>query len=164
MAFVTKSRMVLAAQTFTLESHRMTKTKSDLANKIFETANEHWKNNSEAILLSVLGPKLTEWDPEYKSILSGSSLRQFIESHAQDVKIAQHPKQYARIGVYPASNNFSYENIGENSESSPDKYNVRYRNRQAFYHFINALSNLDDDDIKDIHIPVKVIIRLLEGK
>jgi len=142
----------------------MTASKADLAKQITDLARKHWKDKPEALLLSVLGPKLKDWDESYKSILSGQSLRNFIISEASDLAIAQHSSAYARVGVYPESKTFSYDAENVEAKAEPTEADKLKKSRRAFYTFIEAISDLPSDDIKGVHIPTSVIVQLLEGK
>jgi phenylpyruvate tautomerase PptA (4-oxalocrotonate tautomerase family) len=142
----------------------MTASKADLAKQITDLAKEHWKDKPEALLLSVLGPKLKDWNEGYKSILNGQSLRNFIKNEASDLTIAQHSSAYARVGVFPANETFSYDTETVEAKAEPTKADKLKKSRRAFYTFIEAISDFPSDDIKGVHIPTSVIVRLLEGK
>lgn len=142
----------------------MAATKEQLVAEILRLADQHWVSSQEAILLSKLGPLLHEKYPDYKSTLNGQSLRNFIINEASDLSIAQHSAIFAKVGVYPAKQNFSYDTSPVEAKSSPTDADKVKASRRAFYTFIKAISELPEDDIKDLHIPTKVIVRLLEGK
>jgi len=142
----------------------MANSKADLVGKINELALQHWGDKGEALLLSVLGPHLTKWDADYKSILEGQSLRNFIKNEASELSIAQHSLQYAKVGVYPANETFSYDAEAAEAVTEPSAADKLRKSRSAFYTFIAAISEYSDEDIKDVHIPTRVIVRLLEGK
>lgn len=143
----------------------MATSKADLVAKLTELTNSHWADEKEeALLLSVLGPLLTEWDADYKSALSGKSLRIFIKNEVPDLAIAQHSSKYAKVGVYPANKTFSYDSGAIQEKTQPTEADKLKKSRRAFYTFIEAISLFPDEDIKNVHIPTSVIIRLLEGK
>ena len=143
----------------------MAASKTELAEKITELTKKHWVDSKdEALLLSALGPKLSSWNADYKSILSGQSLRNFIKSEASDLTIAQHSTKYARVGVHPADKIFSYDTETIGAKTEPTQADKLKKSRRAFYTFIEEISDFPAEDIKGVHIPTSVIIRLLEGK
>ena len=134
----------------------MTKGVSDLGKKIIELTKDHWDANKEPLLLSNLGSALKSHN--YKSILSGRGLRRFIDNEVDGVKIAAHPSQFARIGVFPAAVEFEYK-VASTTEQDKLK-----KNRRAFLEFIEVLAELPPSEIESITIPTRVLVRLLEGK
>lgn len=142
----------------------MTNTRVDLVSRITALAQNHWETKKEAMLLSVLGPELTKWDSDYKSILNGHNLRKFIEDNAPALHIAHHSKQFARVGTYPAKETFSYDDPANLPKNEPTDADKLKKSRRAFYDFIHAISVCDPEDLRGVHIPTSVIVRLLEGK
>lgn len=142
----------------------MAALKTDLVDKITELARAHWAETSEALLLSKLGPLLAETYADYKSTLSGQSLRNFIRDEAPDLMIAQHSLQYAKVGVHPSDKSFSYDTEVVEEKAEPTQADKLKESRRAFYKFIEAISDFPAEDINDVQIPTSVIVRLLEGK
>lgn len=142
----------------------MTQKKKELAEKITQLSEEHWKASSEPLLLSQLGPDLTAAGFAYKETLDGEGLRHFIDKEIDELTIAKHPQQYAKVGVYPAKESFSY--AAASAEAKPEQTEVDKlrKSRRAFYGFIQAISELPPEEIEAINIPARVIVRLLEGK
>ena len=134
----------------------MTKGVSDLDKKIIKLTKDHWDANKEPLLLSNLGSALKSHN--YKSILSGRGLRSFIDNEVDGVKIAEHPSQIAKIGVFPAAVEFEYK-VSVTTEQEKLK-----KNRRAFLEFIEVLAELPPKEIEAITIPARVLVRLLEGK
>lgn len=142
----------------------MAHTKKNLADKIVELSVEYWKKENAPLLLSELGANLKTAGFDYKAILKLQGFRKFITNDVAEVTIVQHPTQYAKIGVLPASENFSYTDIPTPSKSEPSELDRLRKNRRAFYGFIEALSELPAEEIEGVSIPARVIVRLLEGK
>lgn len=142
----------------------MTHTKIDLVNKIVELSTAHWDKTSEPLLLSQLGPELKGAGYDHKEILHGEGLRHFIDKEIDDLTIAKHPQQRAKIGVHPASKEFSFPDALTKSAPELTALDKQRKNRQAFYGFVRAISDFPPEEIDDVHIPTRVIVRLLEGK
>lgn len=142
----------------------MVHTKKDLTDKIVELAKANWKETSEPLLLSRLGPTLKAEGFEYKEILDGQGLRNFIDKEVAELTIAQHPQQYAKVSVHPAEEPFSYSSAPVEAKSEPSGLDKLRKNRRAFYGFIQAISELPPEEIESVNIPARVIVRLLEGK
>ena len=142
----------------------MAHTKEDLAEKIVALATANWRETSKPLLLSRLGPDLKAEDFDYKEILAGQGLRNFIDKEIADLTVAQHPKQYAKVGVHPASQTFSYSDAIVEDKPEPSEFDRLRKNRRAFYGFIQAISELPPEEIEGVNIPARVIVRLLEGK
>lgn len=142
----------------------MAHSKKDLANKIIELSAKHWDDLPEPLLLSRLGPDLKAAGFDYKEILEGSGLRHFIDREVSELTIAQHPQQYAKLGVHPEDESFSFADAPVETKPKPTELDKLRKNRRAFYGFIQALSELPPEEIEDVNIPARVIVRLLEGK
>lgn len=142
----------------------MPASKAALAVKIAELANEHWSDASEALLLSKLAPLVAETYADYKATLNGQSLRNFIKTEAPELAIAQHSSQFAKVGVYPSDKTFSYDTEAVEAKAEPSQADKLKESRRAFYTFIKAIADFPPEDIKDVHLPTSVIVRLLEGK
>lgn len=142
----------------------MAHSKEELTAKIIELSNVHWKVSLEPLLLSRLGPDLTAAGFDYKEILEGQGLRHFIDKEVGELSIAQHPQQYAKLGVHPATESFSYTDVPVETKPETTEADKLRKSRRAFYGFIQAISELPTDEIKEINIPARVIVRLLEGK
>lgn len=142
----------------------MTISKEELSEKIAAHANAFWTHNNEPLLLSKLGPELTNEGIDYKSVLLNQGLGNFITNDISELKLVKHPTQFAKVGVLPADKEYSFDRKGIVLEKVPsDLDNIR-TSRRAFYSFIEALSKLPAEEIQSVNIPARVIVRLLEGK
>jgi hypothetical protein len=142
----------------------MAHTKKDLADKIVALATANWAEVSQPLLLSRLGPDLKAKDFDYKEILDGQGLRNFIDKEVGELTVAQHPQQFAKVGVHPASQTFSYSDAIVEDKVESSEFDKLRKNRRAFYGFIQAISELPAEEIEGVNIPARVIVRLLEGK
>lgn len=91
-------------------------------------------------------------------------LGDFISHEVADLKIVKHPTQYAKIGVVPATADFSYEAADLAPAKAPTEQDKLRKSCRAFYGFIEAISEFPPDEIEAVNIPTRVIVRLLEGK
>jgi hypothetical protein len=140
------------------------KKKEILRDKISELALKHWKDNKKPLLLSQLGPKLTENDIEYKTIIYPKGIARFISEEVKEVVIIKHPSQFAKVGIHPKGETFSYDNNNSaDAEEVSDIERIR-KSRRAFYGFIDAISDFPKEELSEISIPTTVIVRLLQGK
>jgi len=142
----------------------MVHTKKDLTDKIAELCVENWEKEKVPLLLSELGANLKDSGFDYKAILNLQGLRKFIETEVENSTIVQHPSQYAKVGVIPAAESFSYDDLSTSLKPEISDSDRLRKNRRAFYGFIQAISELPPEEIKDVAIPARVIVRLLEGK
>jgi hypothetical protein len=142
----------------------MTHSKAELSAEIIELAEACWDTSAEPLLLSKLGPALKNGGFDYKSILLEQGLGSFISNEVDELKIVKHPSQYAKIGVLPAAAEYSYEEYKAPSTNELTEQDRLIKSRRAFYDFIKAISKLPPEDIEDVNIPTRVIVRLLEGK
>ena len=142
----------------------MAQTKKELAEKIEALAAENWKDTKEPLLLSRLGPKVNELGFDYKEILGGQGLRHFVASEIPELTVAQHPSQYAKVGIHPSTESFSYADTPTEAKQEPSELDKLRKSRRAFYSFIQAISELPPEEIEGVSIPARVIVRLLERK
>ena len=75
-------------------------TKTELQNKITETVESNWKNEQTVLLLSTLG-RLDGGSIARYAREHASSLRAFIDTEVPRVKIVEHSRVGALIGVVP---------------------------------------------------------------
>ena len=148
----------------TFRGNGMAQTKSELSNEIINLTKSCWDSSAEPLLLSNLGPALKSSGIDYKAILLEQGLGNFISHDIPDLKIIKHPTQYAKIGVVPATADFSYETAESAPAKEPTEQDKLRKSRRAFYGFIEAISELPPDEIEAVSIPTRVIVRLLEGK
>ena len=142
----------------------MTQTKQDLAKKIVELTNQRWNNSSEPFLLSQLGSVLEASGHDYKDIPDWQGLNSFVSNEIPDLRIVRHPAQHAKIGVYPATESFEFDDAPASVKREPSEAEKLRKRRRAFHGFIEAISELPPEEIEGLVIPARVIVRLLEDK
>ena len=140
--------------------------REELLAAIVKLVQDHWDENSQPLLTSTLGVKLREKGLNYKDILQGGTLKAFLAKHSKEVGIAQDPVHHAKVGVFPAGKNYTFPTENDVSLAiGGEEVGVDLKkSRGAFYAFIREISRLSRDEIDSIHIPTRVIVRLLEGK
>lgn len=142
----------------------MTLTKKDLAGRIIELTRQRWKDSRKPLLLSQLGPVLKASGLDYAAIPDWPGLKSFVSNEVSDLQIVTHPTQHAKIGVYPAAENFEFPDAQASVTSEPSEAEKLRKNRRAFYAFIEAVSELPPEEIDGFDIPARVIVWLLQGK
>jgi len=130
-----------------------------LIKEIESVVREYWSLNQSPVLLSNLPPLLESRAPEYRNALVGRSLKAFIASQ-RDVQfeMLQHPKYRAKIALFPSEQSFDFSSEVESksSDSRPSR-----KDQGAVLSFLKALSELPEDDINKVVIPVSVLVKLL---
>lgn len=146
--------------------------KTELLEVIKAKVADKWKADGNPLLTSFIGTQLSRDGINYREILEGGNLTEFIRVNHDAFKIVKHPTQTAKIGVIPSSENYSFAYFENSDGISPpsgsdymigDETRLR-RTRGAFYAFVRAVSELKHEEIASINIPMPVIVRLLEGK
>ena len=139
-------------------------SREDLLGKILPLVQEHWAEHQRPLMLSQIGNWLRDNGIDYRALLDGGSIAQYLREHEDKVTVVQHSRQHAKIGAVPAGENYSFEEsegtVRAQEEYPPDLIH----SRRAFYHFVKAISALPAEDMERIVIPTRVIVRLLEGK
>ena len=133
----------------------------NLAIALKAIADEHWKNQSCPILLSGLHPLLIARIADYKNILNGKPIKQFIQEtgNAHGYKLVEHPTQKAKIGIIPVDTQYAFPATAEQLQpTSTDNT----KGSAALISFFKALGNLPDEEIEKVNIPVSVIVKLLK--
>jgi hypothetical protein len=105
---------------------------------------------------------------EYKKIIEPQTLKQFVNT-ISDVRLVVHPTQKAKIGIVPANANFSFENgVSDTGKTDSDQRSTKSQ-KQAnpkfiLIQFLQMLSKLDDETLNEVHIPVRVLARIVGDK
>ena len=142
----------------------MSESKSVLVEKLNQLARSHWEAEAEPLLLSQVGAALQAASLDYKSILEDSSIRRFVSENCPELKVVQHPNQFAKIGIIPVSEEYEFPSDQVPKASLHRHTDSVRRSRRALYEFISALADLPESDTQGVIIPTSVLIQLLEGK
>jgi hypothetical protein len=139
-------------------------TPDGIAKYIVERAQQTWDETKSPLLLSSISPELKLRGVNYKEVVQGMTLRQFVGT-LENLRIVVHPLQKAKIGVVPNDSTFVFEvkptvrpaTTGERSKK------VRQPNqRYIVMQFLAALSRLSEDERKSVSIPIHILARLME--
>mgnify|MGYP003554565011 CR=1 FL=1 len=135
-------------------------TTPNLAAILLEISQKNWSEKARPVLLSALPKLLNEQlNDDYKSLLAEESLKSFIKRTEEQsgYRLVEHPTQRAKLGLIPASENFSFESEEKSST-------VIDMNRDDIYAFARVLQSLSEDDRKSITFPASVVMKLLLAK
>ncbi len=123
-----------------------------------EICTEEWNASARPIFLSHVPRILADrFQIEYKLILKGKSLKAFVTETSPDAgyRLIQHPVQRAKVCIVPSQADFSFaldsENLAQESFS-----------KQDFQGVIKALKLLTPDELSELKIPARIIVRLFE--
>ena len=117
-------------------------TPEELISFLSERSREEWEKNSFPYLLARVGPDLRDRGEDYRLIIGEDrTLKQFVAASDQ-LKLVQHPRQKAKIGIIPAQEEFEFPAEGlEHNVSPPGKNAVassRSRSRHQVIGFIGS--------------------------
>jgi len=126
---------------------------------IKEKVNQEWTDNGSPYLLSNAVTDFREYG-DMKSVIGNNSLKSWLLSRADllSLKIITHPIVKARVVVVPKNSDFSFDN--ENKKPSK-KESKELTNREITMLFLDIVGSLPQHDLEDIHIPVKIIAKLM---
>lgn len=126
-----------------------------------DLAKSYWESNSYPLLLSNLPPLLATDISDYKEILGGRTLKKFVQetSGSETYKLAEHPKQRAKVAILPPNVNYQFPDQASNTEPQEDKGRSSER---ALIEFLRVLRNLPEADIAEVSIPVSVLVKLMK--
>lgn len=149
----------------------MSDQEKSISSAIKDLVRQKWGIDHAPYLLSNLGTDLKSKGFDYKSIINGIKLIDFIKSDLTSVvKIVQHPNQKTKIGLVPVGQDYDFST--EIAEKKPlivpqhtSHQPRRPRNaRHVVMNFLEALADLEPEDLDKVHIPVSVLARLVAGK
>ncbi|ELE7141959.1 hypothetical protein RB981_002728 [Vibrio cholerae] len=140
----------------------MTKYNPDengLMNFIKEKTNHLWTESNKPYLLSNVVTDFSDFG-NAKDILEGKSIKKWVTENAESlgIKILVHPQKSARIVLVPESSNFCFEN---SSNSYKELKNTNLSNKEITIMFLEVLSKLPQSDLEEVHIPAKLIAKLM---
>ncbi|MBB4732229.1 hypothetical protein [Xanthomonas arboricola] len=124
-----------------------------------ELAVQEWDESKRPVFLSHL-PKILKdrFEIDYKIILGGRSVKQFILANSPDsgFKLVQHPGQRAKVGLVPSQADFAFPvdpiAVAEIKEITA----------QDVRGFLNILNNLPPEELARLQLPADIVVRLLK--
>lgn len=128
-----------------------------------EHAGEHWTADQKPFLLSLVATKLREQGQDYKNVLGEERLKSFVKrtEEAGGYRLVEHPTQKAKLGIVPSDVEFQFDETLESER--PDRaarHGIHQRDR-VLIDFLRALGRLPDELLDNVHIPTKVLVKLL---
>jgi hypothetical protein len=135
-------------------------SKEELARRITSMASAFFRDTGQPYLLSRIPPDLDGL--AYKDIVGEQTLKEFIEG-LSELRIVRHPTQKAKIGVVPASAEFSFGDASDAAFAGrpiegPQKRRSPASN--ALMSLLQALAHLEPEEVDTVHIPVRIMIKL----
>lgn len=145
-------------------------TKDELIEFLQRRTTEVWDVSKQPYYLARVQPDLRESGKNYREATGEQTLALFSEA-VPNIRVVRHPHQKAKIGLVPASSSFEFSEIeGQSSTEAttpalPSRSRIyRPGSQRVVADFLQLLSTLDDDDLKDFHIPSLVLAKMLRSK
>jgi hypothetical protein len=132
-----------------------------------ERARDEWQPD-KPYLLARLSPDLKEQGVDYKEVLQGQRLKDFLRSVPDQVRLVFHPDQRSKVGVVLPENDFEF-GIAQNDGDEP-RPNTRHehtnltRRRYLVMGFLQLLGELDQRSAEQVVIPTHILSRLLRDQ
>jgi hypothetical protein len=128
-------------------------------------ADEFWQVE-QPYLLSRVAPDAKAEKIDYRTILGDERLKMFVKRTGATggYRLVEHPIQKPKVGIVPADVQFSFPSDGTHG-AHPEHRSATVSDRErVVLAFLRALSNLTDDDLEAVSIPVRVLAKLLESR
>lgn len=127
---------------------------------------EMWKVHKHPYYISFIATDSAREGRDYKEVIAPLKLRQWaLTADIEGARAVAHPVHKAKVGFVPADEPFEFDDsdadaaaVGSGSRRQPVN-----RTRRSTLQFLEALSTLSDDELDGVTIPVKTIVRLLQG-
>lgn len=104
----------------------------------------------------------------YREIIEPQTLKQFVSSLTDNVQVVQHPAQKSKIGLIPEGESYSFpafdDGIATLMPSKAHKVSPSRNPRYVVLNFLEALSQLEAEELEKVSIPISVLVRLLGEK
>jgi hypothetical protein len=136
---------------------------------IQKRTDETWSLSRRPYYLSFIATDMTKAGVNYKPIIEPLKLRQWATTRdIPDTKLVVHPVHRAKVGFVPKQQDFNFETDKPPIPTPPSERVTPQsggssRDRYRLLQFFDLLSKLDDEELGEIQIPVKTIVRLLKG-
>lgn len=153
-----------------------------LKSMIATRAHEMWEHEHRPYYISYIAIDSSKNGVDYRDLIKPLKLRQWaITNEIDGFKIVEHPHHKAKVGYVPTTAEFSFDDVDPAEEATgdaaaegaPEPEGARksrthaasgpVKTRRAMLQFLETLSKLGDDELDQIKIPVRTIVRLLNG-
>jgi hypothetical protein len=132
---------------------------------IVERTKAHWEESRSPYLLSNISPELKARGVDYRAVLGEQKLKDFVHANAGlDFKVISHPAQRAKIGLIPAGEEYDFLTVETDAAEGPieaPRKSVGGSRVGAMVSFLRALSHLTDEELDQIVIPTRVLVKLV---
>src|SRR5690606_77635 len=139
-------------------------TDNTLSEKIKVLADEVWEGDQKPLFLSNLPFRLKEKYPDfdYKSVLGGGSLKEFIlkTGGSCGYKLIEHPDQWAKIAVAPDDVVYQFPQTSEHLDCGPK--NNESAGEKKVITLLKTLGKLPKEDLDKINIPISVLVNMVK--
>lgn len=126
-----------------------------------------WEKNQQPYLLALLSPELSKEGVDYKEVLGGQRLKDFLGAAVAQIKLVSHPNQKSKIGIIPADKDYMFpvaaaEAAPVAAEKAPaEERSGRSRRRYIVSQFLQLIAELDDGEAAQVQIPTHILAKLL---
>lgn len=131
-------------------------------------AGEWWRSKRTPYLVSSIGIDLKQSGLEYRQLAAPSiNLAKYLSSIAHgEFKVVSHPSLRARVGVIPGSEHYNFpeeEPATAKGEVIAQGERVRRTTPRKYVvlNFLEALSDLPQEELDKISLPISVLAKLL---
>ena len=124
-----------------------------------------WDKRQQPYYISFIATDAIKEGVDYRPIIAPLKLRQWALSvEIEGVKAVAHPLHTAKAGFVPLDKDYTFDDADVAQASAPStKGSGRVTTRRSTLQFLETLGTLSDDELDGIVIPVRTIVRLLNG-
>lgn len=135
------------------------KSEDGVRSFIKEQVKKRWDDNKSPYRLSDIVTDFRKFG-DLKAIIGGKQLKAWLSDKESDlgVKVLTHPTVKARVVIVPDYSDYSFDEK-ENKTTLETKKNLT--NKEVTILFLGVLGSLPQHDLEDIHIPAKIIAKLM---
>lgn len=126
-----------------------------------------WEKDQQPYLLAFLSPDLVKEGVDYKEVLGGQRLKDFLNAAPAHIKLVFHPHQKSKIGIIPANKDYIFPVAAPEPapvaepKALPDDRGGRSKRRYIVSQFLQLVAELDDVDAAQVQIPTLILAKLL---
>jgi len=126
---------------------------------IKEKVRKKWDENNSPYRLSDVVTDFKQFG-DLKEIIGGKQLKLWLSDKESDlgIKILTHPTVKARVVIVPDYSDFSFD---EKENKIPLDKKKELTTKEITILFLEALGSLPQHDLDEIHIPAKIIAKLM---